>query len=167
MVDRDLAELYGVTTKRLNEQVKRNRKRFPEDFMFRLTMAEWRSVQSSSKSAPGEYTLRSQSVTLEGKGKHSKYLPFAFTEQGIAMLSGVLHSDRAIRMNIAIMRAFVESRRLSLQELDVITQLKEIKGALGVHDNQLIQLYDAIESLLNEKTAQIKWEDRERIGFKK
>src|SRR6478609_1144430 len=145
MLDFDLAELYMVETRRLKEAVRRNIQRFPPDFMYELTQTEYHS-------------LRSQFATLEkkGRGKYSKYLPFAFTEQGIAMLSGVLHSDRAIRMNIAIMRAFVESRRLSLQELDVITQLKEIKGALGVHDNQLIQLYDAIESLLNEKTAQIK-----------
>jgi hypothetical protein len=92
-------------------------------------------------------------------------LPFAFTEQGIAMLSGVLNSEKAIQMNIAIMRAFVEARRLSLQEMDLKTQLKEIKEALGIHDSQLNQIYDAIENLVDKKIAQRKWDERERIGF--
>jgi CRISPR/Cas system CSM-associated protein Csm2 small subunit len=106
-------------------------------------------------------------VILKGKGRHSKYLPYAFTEQGIAMLSGVLNSEKAIQMNIAIMRVFVETRRLSLQEMDLRTQLREIKEVLGVHDNQLNQIYDAIENLLDENAEQKKWNARERIGFKK
>jgi hypothetical protein len=93
MLDSDLAELYGVETKRLKEQVRRNILRFPKDFMFVLSDGE-------------ETLLRSQIATLEGKGKHSKYLSMAFTEQGVAMLSSVLNSKRAIDVNIAIMRAF-------------------------------------------------------------
>ena len=92
-------------------------------------------------------------------------MPYAFTEQGVAMLSGVLNSDKAINMNIAIMRAFVEVRRVLLQQSD-LEQLKEIKERLGEHDVQLNQIYDAMENLLDEKAAQRKWEDRERIGFK-
>ncbi len=93
MLDSDLAELYGVATKRLNEQVRRNRARFPKDFMFQLTGKEAES-------------LRSQNATLKkGRGRHRKYAPYAFTEQGVAMLSSVLNSERAIEVNIAIMRA--------------------------------------------------------------
>jgi len=106
-------------------------------------------------------------VTFETKGRYNKYLPYAFSEQGIAMLSGVLNSNTAILMNIAIMRAFVEARRLSLKEMDLKTQLKEIKEILGVHDSQLNQIYDAMENLLDKKAAQRKWDERERIGFNK
>lgn len=113
-------------------------------------------------------SLTSQIVTLKtGRGQHRKYLPYAFTEQGVAMLSGELNSDRAITMNIAIMRAFVEVRRVLLQQTDIREQLKQIKERLGEHDVQLNQIYDALENLLDEKAAQRKWDERERIGFKK
>ena len=117
--------------------------------------------------AANEFSLRSQIVILEKRGKHRKYLPYAFTEQGIAMLSGILNSDRAIQMNIAIMRAFVEIRRLTFHDMDLKTQLLEIKEALGIHDSQLNQIYEAIENLLDEKATQRRWNDRERIGFNK
>lgn len=93
--------------------------------------------------------------------------PFAFTEQGVAMLSGILNSDKAINMNIAIMRAFVEVRKIMMLQTDLKEQLKQIKERLGEHDVQLNQIYDAMENLLDEKSAQKKWEDRDRIGFKK
>jgi len=99
MLDRDLAELYGVEVRTLKQAVRRNLQRFPVDFMFELTKEE-------------ELFLRSQSVTLKGRGRHSKYLAFAFTEQGVAMLSSVLKSERAIEVNIAIMRAFVQMRQM-------------------------------------------------------
>lgn len=99
MLDKDLAELYGVETKVLNQAVRRNIKRFPDDFMFQLIQEEWDF-------------LRSQIVTLKkGRGEHSKYLPYAFTEQGVAMLSSVLRSDTAIEVNIRIMRTFVAVRQ--------------------------------------------------------
>ena len=101
-----------------------------------------------------------------GRGQHSKYLPYAFTEQGVAMLSGILNSDKAIAMNIAIMRAFVEIRRILIHENDLRTQLKEIKERLGEHDVQLNQIYEAMENLLDEKAAPRKWDERKRIGFK-
>lgn len=159
ILDQDLADLYEVETKVLNQAVKRNIKRFPTDFMFRLAAGEWQALKESY------VFLRSQIVTSNRGG--SRYLPYAFTEQGVAMLSGILNSDKAIAMNIAIMRAFVETRKLLLSELNFKEQLKQIKERLGEHDAQLNQLYDAMENLLDEKVAQRKWEDRERIGFKK
>ncbi len=167
MLDFDIAELYEVATKVLNQSVKRNIKRFPVDFMFRLSITEWKMMRSQIVTATGEFPQRSQFVTFEEKGRYNKYLPYAFTEQGIAMLSGILNSEKAIQMNIAIMRAFVEARRLSTQQMDLRTQLKNIKEVLGSHDSQLNQIYDAMENLLDEKTAQRKWEERERIGFNK
>jgi len=167
MLDFDIAELYEVAVKIINQAVKRNIKRFPEDFMFRLSSLEWNNIRSQLLTISNQFILRSQIVTLDGRGKHSKYLPYAFTEQGIAMLSGVLNSEKAIQMNIAIMRAFVAARRLSLQEMDIRTQLKEIKDVLGVHDSQLNEIYDAIENLVDKNAAQKKWNARERIGFKK
>jgi phage regulator Rha-like protein len=110
--------------------------------------------------------LRLQNETSKGRGG-TRYLPYAFTEQGVAMLSGILNSDKAINMNIAIMRAFIEVRKALLRQNDLKEQLKEIKERLGGHDTQLNQIYDAMENLLDEKAAQRQWEDRERIGFKK
>ncbi len=93
--------------------------------------------------------------------------PYAFTEQGVAMLSGILNSDKAISMNIAIMRAFVEIRRIILKENNLAEQIKQIKNHLGEHDAQLNQIYDAMENLLDEKANQRKWNERQRIGFRK
>jgi len=168
MIDRDLALLYEIETKSLNLAVKRNLKRFPKDFMFQLTNAEWEDIRFQIETLETGHSLRLQNETLKkGRGQHTKYLPFAFTEQGVAMLSGILNSDKAIAMNIAIMRAFVEIRKVLLQESDLKSQLKEIKERIGEHDVQLNQIYDAMENLLDEKAAQKKWEERERIGFKK
>jgi len=94
-------------------------------------------------------------------------LPYAFTEQGVAMLSGILNSDTAINMNIAIMRAFVAIKKLTLSQLDLKKQSEEIKERLGEHDVQLNEIYDAMDNLMDERIAQKKWDDRERIGFKK
>ena len=154
ILDFDLAELYAVSTKALNQSVKRNNKRFPEDFMFRLNSIEW-------------LTMRSQIVTASQKKRNTDNTPYAFTEHGVAMLSGVLNSEKAINMNIAIMRAFIEIRRIAIQQIDLRTQLQVLKEKLGEHDIQLNQIYDAIENLLDEKAAQIKWDKRERIGFNK
>jgi hypothetical protein len=167
MLDFDLASLYEVETKVLNQAVKRNIKRFPEDFMFQLTSDEWVNIsiqdEKINSSLSGNLN-RSQNVT--GLQKHRGNLPYAFTEQGVAMLSGVLKSDKAINMNIAIMRAFVNVRRILLKPSDIKEQLTEIKERIGEHDVQLNELYDAMENLIDEKIAQLKWKDRERIGFK-
>jgi hypothetical protein len=155
MLDFDLSELYKVETKVLNQAVKRNLARFPKDFMFQLTQKEWES-------------LRSQFVTLEtGRGKYSKYLPFAFTEHGVTMLASVLKSDRAAKMNIAIVRAFIGLRQLAHNYKELAVQFSELRTRIGEHDVQLNQIYDAIENLLDEKTEKKGWEERERIGFKK
>ena len=168
MLDMDLAHLYGTETKRLTEAVKRNIKRFPSDFMFQLTKAEFESLRFQIETSENSSPLRPQIATIKtGRGQHRKYLPYAFTEQGVAMLSGVLNSDKAISMNIAIMRAFVQIKKALLKQSDLKEQLKEIKDRLGEHDVQLNQIYDAMENLLDEKAALRKWEERERIGFKK
>jgi len=116
---------------------------------------------------PADTTMRSQIVTTYQNKRNTGTTPYAFTEQGVAMLSGILNSDKAINMNIAIMRAFVAARRLTLQQMDTTAQLKEITERLTEHDVQLNQIYDAMENLLDERIAQKKWEERERIGFKK
>jgi len=166
MLDRDLADLYETETKALNLSVKRNIKRFPKDFMFQLTKEEWEDLRFQIETLEKQQKpLRLQNETSKRGG--TRYLPYAFTEQGVAMLSGVLNSDKAINMNIAIMRAFVEIRRIALRQTDLKEQLQEIKQRLGEHDVQLNSIYDAMENLLDEKAAQRKWEDRQRIGFKK
>lgn len=171
MLDFDLATLYEVETKVLNQAVKRNNKRFPADFMFQLSAEEWESMWSqfvttdgTEENAGGNW---SQIVTSSRKHRPKTALPYAFTEQGVAMLSGVLHSDKAINMNISIMRAFVEIKRLALKQTDIREELKAIQQRIGEHDTQLSAIYDAIENLLDEKAAQRKWDARERIGFKK
>lgn len=166
MLDRDLAYLYGTETKALNLAVKRNLKRFPPDFMFQLSKEEFESLRFQIETSENSTSLRSQIETSKGRGG-TRYMPYVFTEQGVAMLSGVLNSDKAISMNIAIMRAFVQIKKALLKQNDLKEQLKEIKDRLGEHDTQLNQIYDAMENLLDEKAAQRKWEDRERIGFKK
>lgn len=160
MLDFDLAELYNIETKRLKESVRRNKKRFPRDFTFELTKKEYDS-------------LRSQIASLKkpGRGHHSKYMPFAFTEHGVTMLASVLNSDRAIKMNIAIVRAFVALKQIALQHKDLAEKLEELRQELheriGEHDTQLAGIYNAIENLLDEKAEQKNWKERERIGFKK
>jgi hypothetical protein len=139
MLDEDLADLYGVETRVLVQQVKRNVKRFPADFMFQLTK-------------PEAEALRSQFVTSnEGRGGR-RYAPYVFTEQGVAMLSGVLRSDRAITVNIEIMRAFVELRRVagSFQELQKrLDQMElDIGARLSEHDEQLRQIFEALRQLI-------------------
>ena len=167
MLDFDLATLYETQTKSLNLAVKRNAKRFPRDFMFQLTKEEFESLRFQIETSKSEaQPLRLQNETSKSRGG-TRYLPYAFTEQGVAMLSGILNSDKAINMNIAIMRAFVEIRKILLQQTDLKEQLKEIRQKLGDHDAQLNQIYDAMENLLDEKAAQRKWDARERIGFKK
>ena len=157
ILDSDLGQIYEVETNYLKRQVRRNIDRFPEDFMFELTAKEYES-------------LRSQFGTLK-RGVHAKYLPFAFTEQGVAMLSGVINSAKAIEMNIAIMRTFVEIRKYGIGNKKVAEQIKTLFERIGEHDVQLGAIYDAMENLMDEKVDEkIKeknWEERERIGFKK
>ncbi|WP_131536008.1 ORF6N domain-containing protein [Pedobacter nototheniae] len=174
MLDFDLASLYEVETKVLNQAVKRNIKRFPDDFMFQLTSEEFESIKfqieaindnlSSQIVIKDQPNLKSQIVTSSWGG--TRKMPYAFTEQGVAMLSGVVNSEKAIKMNIAIMRAFVDVRKILIKQSNINEQLIEIKERIGEHDVQLNELYDAMENLIDEKIAQIKWKDREKIGFK-
>ena len=134
MIDRNLAELYSVSTKRLNEQVKRNPKRFPEDFMFQLTLEEAR-------------VSRSQFATLK-QGKNIKYLPYAFTEQGVAMLSSVLNSDRAIEVNVQIIRVFVRLRELMITHKELARKIEELEAKFRKHDENFVVVFAAIKKLL-------------------
>lgn len=168
MLDRDLAALYETETKALNLAVKRNIKRFPPDFMFQLTKEEYELLRFQIETLEKSDPLRPQIYSAsDGRGRHSKYLPFAFTEHGIAMLSGILNSDKAIQMNISIIRAFIEMRSLAIVHTDWKEQIRQIRDRISEHDAQLNQIYDALENLLDEKSTQKKWADRERIGFKK
>jgi len=164
MLDFDLAALYEVETRVLNQAVKRNIKRFPEDFMFQLAKHEFEGIMAQIENL--NRGMSSQFVMTYPTKRPNSALPFAFTEQGVAMLSGVLKSDKAINMNIAIMRAFVDVRKILLKQSNINEQLTEIKERIGEHDVQLNELYDAMENLIDEKIAQFKWKDRERIGFK-
>ena len=145
MLDLDLAILYGVETRVLKQAVRRNIKRFPSDFMFELTQDEYRS-------------LRSQFVTLK-RGQHSKYPPFAFTEQGVAMLSGILNSDRAIKVNIAIMRTFVQLRKLLQTHKELADKIDKLEQK---YDKQFKIVFTALKQLIKEEEK-----PRSKIGFKK
>jgi len=143
MLDADLAELYGVPTKRLNEAVRRNAARFPEDFMFQLTVDE-------------AETLRSQFATSNGRGGR-RYIPYVFTELGVAMLSSVLNSERAVQVNIAIMRAFVRLRELAASHKDVLRRLDEMEQK---YDRQFKVVFDAIRALMEPPKTTTR-----RIGY--
>ena len=151
MLDFDLAELYEVETKNLNLAVKRNLKRFPDDFMFRLSSDEWES-------------LRLQIETSKSRGG-TRYLPYAFTEQGVSMLSGILTSDKAVEVNISIMRAFVFIRQYALTHKDLTARLKELETKYDKHDKQFKDVYDAIGYLLHKDTQATEQQQRKRIGY--
>ncbi len=151
MLDFDLAELYGVETKVLKQQVRRNIDRFPEDFLFELTKKEWES-------------LRSQFVTLEneGRGKYPKYLPFVFTEQGVAMLSSVLRSKQAIEINIKIMRIFIKMRKLIISHQEILEKIEIMEAENSEQNIQIANIYEIIKELI-EPT----YKNRKKIGFKR
>lgn len=156
MLDWHLAELYGVTTKALKQAVRRNIDRFPEDFMFKITLEEVSS-------------LRSQIVTLENKaafrgskrGKHSKYLSYVFTENGVAMLSSVLRSNYAIKVNIQIIRAFTRLRQVLASHKELLDKFKELKQEVGQHGYQITAILEAIRKMVEPEKRQIK-----RFGFR-
>jgi phage regulator Rha-like protein len=152
MLDADIAELYGVETRMLNQAIKRNTNRFPKDFMFRLSQKEFTN-------------LKSQIVTSSWGGRRK--LPYAFTEHGVTMLASILKSKKAVQMNIAIVRAFIALKQFAINYRELADQIKELKDTTDNHNVQLNQIYNALENLLDEKVEQKKWEDRERIGFKR
>jgi hypothetical protein len=148
MLDFDLALLYNVENKRLKEAVRRNANRFPEDFMFELTKIKYDS-------------LRSQIASFKnGRGQHLKYLPFAITEQGIAMLSSVLKSEKAIEINISIIRAFVMMRQFTLSYSELKTRIEEI-------ENQFPDIYKALNYLVDKDKLGNNTKERVKIGYKK
>lgn len=146
LVDRDLAKMYGVPTMRLNEAVKRNIKRFPLDFMFQLTSEE-------------NDLLTSQIAISKGRGGNRR-LPFVFTEQGVAMLSSVLRSDRAIEVNIAIMRAFVKLRGIISTHKDLVKKLEDLERKYESHDHHIKVVFDAIRQLMTEPKKK-----KYKVGF--
>jgi hypothetical protein len=149
MLDRDLSELYGVATKRLKEAVRRNINRFPDDFMFEMTVEEltnWRTQFATSKS---------DRIGL----RHS---PFYFTEQGVAMLSSVLNSETAIAVNIQIIRAFTKMREMILTHKDILLQLEKIETKLTGHDEDIALIFQYLKQLLNPPQP-----PRRKIGFRK
>lgn len=149
MLDKDLAQLYGVSTGRFNEQVKRNIRRFPEDFMFQLTKEEFKNWISQ--------------IAISNRDKMGlRKRPYAFTEQGIAMLSGVLHSERAVQVNIAIMRAFVRLKQILATHKELAAKLKELEQEVGKHDKLIIEIFEIIKQL----TQPPKSKPKPQIGFK-
>jgi hypothetical protein len=147
ILDRDLAQLYGVKTKALKQAVRRNPKRFPQDFMFELTKEEFEN-------------WRSQFVTSNRDKMGLRYRPMAFTEQGVAMLSSVLNSERAIEVNIAIMRVFVRLREMMATHKDLAFKLVELEERLEGHDEQIQNIFDAIRQLMTPPEK-----GRKKIGF--
>ena len=149
MLDRDLAELYGTETKVLKQAVKRNIDRFPDDFIFELTQKEFES-------------LRSQIVTSNKGRGGARYLPLAFTEQGVSMLSGVLNSETAVRVHIQIIRVFAKMRELLLTHKDILLQLEKIEKKLTGHDEDIQLIFQYLKQLLNPPQ-----QPRNKIGFRR
>jgi hypothetical protein len=148
MVDRDLAELYKVETKQLKRAVRRNIERFPKDFMFEITNKESES-------------LRSQFGTLK-RGEHVKYLPMVFTEQGVAMLSSVLNSPTAIKVNIQIIRVFTRMREMLLTHKDILLKIEQIEKKLTDHDGRIQMIFDYLKQFIQDQEK-----PRIEVGFKR
>ena len=147
MLSNDLAALYQVETRRLNEQVKRNIGRFPERYMFRLTTEEYKAI-------------RSQNATLK-RGRHAKYPPYAFTEHGILMLSSVLRSERAEKVNILIIDTFVELNQMLLTHKDLLLKMDDLEKRIGKQDEKIRMIFDYLRQFINEQEK-----PRKQIGFK-
>jgi hypothetical protein len=153
MLDRDLAELYDVETKQLKRAVKRNMDRFPEDFMFELSkeeLAEWRSQFGTSKS--------------EKMGL--RVSPFAFTEHGVIMLSSILNSDKAIKVNLQIVRIFIRMREIMVSNKEILFRLERMERNITDHDAQIISILDYMGQLEEAKQQELDQKERKRIGFK-
>jgi len=150
MLDFDLAEMYEVENRALKQAVKRNIDRFPDDFMFQLTKPEWTEVITNCDNLPENI-------------KFSPATPFAFTEQGVAMLSSILKSKKALQVNIAIIRAFVFMRQYALTHEDLTANLKRLETK---YDKQFADVYEALNYLVGEKQKQVDFEKRKRIGYK-
>ena len=152
MLDRDLAELYEIETKQLKRAVKRNINRFPEDFMFELTTGEFNN-------------LRSQFGTSSWGG--SRYLSMAFTEHGVIMLASVLNSERAVQMNIRIVRIFTRMREMLNTHKGVLQKLEKIEQKLAEHDDQILVIFKYLKQLEQSKKQELDYQNRKRVGFKR
>ncbi len=153
MLDRDLADLYGVDTKVLKQAIKRNIKRFPEDFMFEMTLKEledWRS----------EYAT-------QGDKKGLRYAPFCFTEQGVAMLSSILNSDRAIQVNIQIIRVFTKLRNLLSTHREILQKLEHLEKKDIEQDDKIMLIFEYLKQLEKVKQEELEYTNRQHIGYKR
>lgn len=164
ILDADLAEIYGVPTRSLNQAMKRNIDRFPEDFVFQLTDEEVEGLKSQSVTANESYdgALRSQFVILKkGRGKHRKYPPYAFTEHGAIMAATILNSAEAVTMSVYVVRAFIQMRERIAENIEVLKRLAEIDRTLLKHDKSLQIIWTQLQPLLAPPPAP----QRPRIGF--
>jgi hypothetical protein len=152
ILDSDLAELYGVPTKRLNEQVKRNIRRFPEHFMFQLTIEEKEDVVATCDHLK--------------KLKYSPFLPYAFTEHGIVMLANVLNSDRAIQASIRIVEVFIKMHEMITTHKELFLKLNELEKKVASHDEKIMFVFEYLKELEKAKQQELKQKNRPRIGFK-
>ena len=152
ILDKDLAILYGIETKRLKEQVRRNIDRFPEDFMFQLNDKENKQIKNS--------------VENKGRGEHSKYTPYAFTEYGVLMLSTVLKSELAIKVNIQIIRVYVYIREIGSLQKDIFERLDGMDEKLANCDDKIMLLYDHLRQFEKLKQAEMEKQNRPLIGFR-
>ncbi len=153
MLDRDLAELYGVKTFRLREQVKRNFERFPENFMFRLTEEE-------------TYHMVSQNA-IPSKKHLGGHLPYVFTEHGVLMLANVLRSERAMKMSIRIIEVFIKVREMLLTHKDILLKLEKIEQKLSGHDEKILLIFEYLKHLEQTKQEELEYKNRKRIGYKR
>ena len=161
MLDSDLARIYRVTTKRLNEQFRRNRKRFPDDFAFQLTSEEYEALRSQNATSSMSSGLRSQNATLKkGRGRHRKYRPWAFTEHGALQAANVLNSADAVRVSVYVIRAFVKMREQLASNAAILKRLAEIDKTLLLHDSALRDVYEKLLPLLSPPDP-----PRRQIGF--
>jgi len=148
-LDFDLAALYGVETRVLNQAVKRNADRFPSDFMFQLSVEETEMISQRVTSSTGQTVSDSSQIVMSpGKHRGKRYRPYAFTEQGVAMLSSVLNSERAIKVNLAIMRAFVKLRQILDTNREFAKKFSELEQRVGKHDEEIDAILEAIRQLM-------------------
>jgi len=153
MIDSDLAEMFGVTTKRLNEQVKRNIKRFPEHFMFILTQEEKENVVANCDHLK--------------KLKYSPYLPSVFTEHGIIMLSSVLNSETAIQVSVRIVEVFIKMREMLISHKELLKELEQIKKQISNHDDQFLLVFEYLKQFEETKQQHLEQANRKKIGYRK
>lgn len=155
MLDFDLAHLYEVGTKVLNQAVKRNLNRFPADFMFQLTDNEWKLLQQED--------MRSQVVTASIQKRNKQALPYVFTEHGVAMLASVLRSEKAVAMSILVVRAFISLRYISRQYEELAEKLAQLEGS---NHKRFKEIYEALQYLVEDKQKADDFSNRRRIGFR-